>query len=124
MNHIWVIEILRGDGKWEAKDISFSSRNRARIDCRKWNRNNPGYKFRVHKYVREEGMNLYDHQKRYSRHDVIKLIKAFRELEEKGNSSHDWNCGCGHWNGANLATCTMCGRNPSDSFVQKEEVKE
>ncbi len=27
-------------------------------------------------------------------------------------SHHDWLCGCGHWNGPNLATCAMCGRTP------------
>ena len=29
--------------------------------------------------------------------------------------SHDWYCGCGHWNGPNLAECGMCGRTPYDT---------
>ena len=24
--------------------------------------------------------------------------------------NHDWQCGCGHWNGCNLAVCALCGR--------------
>jgi hypothetical protein len=35
--------------------------------------------------------------------------------------SHDWHCGCGHWNGCNLATCAMCGRTPSESYPIKEK---
>lgn len=27
---------------------------------------------------------------------------------------HDWLCGCGHWNGPNLATCAQCGRKPGE----------
>lgn len=27
---------------------------------------------------------------------------------------HHWYCGCGHWNGANLATCAECGRKPGE----------
>lgn len=34
-------------------------------------------------------------------------------LREAGEC-HDWGCGCGHYNGANLATCAMCGRTPGD----------
>jgi hypothetical protein len=30
-------------------------------------------------------------------------------------SSHDWYCGCGHWNGANLAVCALCGRTPGET---------
>jgi hypothetical protein len=26
--------------------------------------------------------------------------------------NHDWYCGCGHWNGANLSICACCGRSP------------
>jgi hypothetical protein len=26
----------------------------------------------------------------------------------------EWNCGCGHVNGSNLATCARCGRTPSE----------
>lgn len=24
--------------------------------------------------------------------------------------NHDWQCGCGHWNGPNLAVCAVCDR--------------
>ena len=34
--------------------------------------------------------------------------KRIEELEE----THDWQCGCGHWNGPNLPHCGMCGRRP------------
>lgn len=27
-------------------------------------------------------------------------------------SEHDWYCGCGHWNGPNLAFCAICRRDP------------
>jgi hypothetical protein len=37
------------------------------------------------------------------------------------NQPHDWHCGCGHWNGANLAVCAMCGRTPNESLIQKEK---
>lgn len=37
-------------------------------------------------------------------------------LDNKDNYiNHDWYCGCGHWNGANLATCALCGRTPGES---------
>lgn len=26
--------------------------------------------------------------------------------------NHDWYCGCGHWNGSELATCAACTRPP------------
>jgi hypothetical protein len=26
-----------------------------------------------------------------------------------------WHCGCGHWNGCNLAVCADCGRKPNES---------
>ena len=32
------------------------------------------------------------------------------------DTNHDWACGCGHWNGSNLATCGMCGRTPQESL--------
>ena len=28
--------------------------------------------------------------------------------------SHDWMCGCGHWNGANLYECAVCRRKPGE----------
>jgi hypothetical protein len=34
--------------------------------------------------------------------------------------SHDWYCGCGHWNGCNLAICALCGRTPSESCSIKK----
>lgn len=30
----------------------------------------------------------------------------------KDKTDHDWLCGCGHWNGANLVFCARCGRAP------------
>lgn len=26
-----------------------------------------------------------------------------------------WECGCGHINGSNLATCALCGRRPGET---------
>jgi len=40
----------------------------------------------------------------------IEKIKSRQETK-----NHDWYCGCGHWNGANLAVCAMCDRIPSDT---------
>ena len=34
---------------------------------------------------------------------IIKLIEG---------KDHDWQCGCGHWNGPNLAVCAVCGKKP------------
>ena len=31
---------------------------------------------------------------------------------EVWEENHDWQCGCGHWNGPNLPHCGMCGRKP------------
>ena len=31
-------------------------------------------------------------------------------------SEHDWQCYCGHWNGANLAHCADCGRKPNEGY--------
>ena len=36
--------------------------------------------------------------------DHCKLLKLL--------DNHDWYCGCGHWNGANLSNCSMCNRTP------------
>lgn len=36
------------------------------------------------------------------------LSYSFPVAEE----THDWKCGCGHWNGPNLAFCAVCGRKP------------
>lgn len=44
---------------------------------------------------------------------------ACRSLAESYNALRDlllrpfWYCGCGHTNGANLAHCAACGRNPN-----------
>lgn len=27
-------------------------------------------------------------------------------------TTHDWQCGCGHWNGPNLPFCAQCERRP------------
>ena len=37
---------------------------------------------------------------------------------------HLWCCGCGHWNGPNLATCAMCGRTPSEAIDSTREAAE
>lgn len=34
------------------------------------------------------------------------------ELEKQLAETHDWLCGCGHWNGPNLSVCALCGRTP------------
>lgn len=40
------------------------------------------------------------------------LEAAVRRMERMIMENHDWCCGCGHWNGANLAKCGQCGRQP------------
>ena len=42
----------------------------------------------------------------------IEKIKSRQETE-----NHDWYCGCGHWNGANLTVCAVCGRQPIESMA-------
>lgn len=43
--------------------------------------------------------------------DMIARLQArIKELE----ATHDWYCGCGHWNGPNLSVCALCGRTPSE----------
>ena len=44
-----------------------------------------------------------------------KIIKELQEEIDKLKEGHDWYCGCGHWNGANLAVCALCGRTPGES---------
>jgi hypothetical protein len=39
------------------------------------------------------------------------IVRYNKEVVE----SHDWYCGCGHWNGSNLAVCAGCGREVNDS---------
>jgi hypothetical protein len=31
-----------------------------------------------------------------------------------GLMTHDWQCGCAHWNGSNLSICADCGRKPNE----------
>lgn len=40
-------------------------------------------------------------------------IERRRTMED---CHHDWYCGCGHWNGPNLAACALCGRTPGESL--------
>lgn len=37
------------------------------------------------------------------------------ELQPMVAWNHDWQCGCGHWNGPNLDHCGDCGRTPYDT---------
>jgi len=41
--------------------------------------------------------------------------KAEALLEKAKGDCHDWYCGCGHWNGANLEDCAQCGRRPGST---------
>ena len=38
------------------------------------------------------------------------------ELESMLANSQSWQCGCGHTNGVNLATCAMCNRSPASAM--------
>ena len=42
-----------------------------------------------------------------------RLDTIIRLLQEKPPA---WYCGCGHWNGCNLAVCALCGRTPGESL--------
>ena len=39
---------------------------------------------------------------------ILKQEARIKELE----ATHDWHCGCDHWNGPNLSVCAQCGRTP------------
>ena len=58
-------------------------------------------------------------------HPRTALVTAYGEGRLRGikeaqpAESHDWYCGCGHWNGANLEICAMCGRTPSESITEQ-----
>jgi hypothetical protein len=41
---------------------------------------------------------------------ITALTARIKELE----ATHDWYCGCGHWNGPNLSVCAQCGRTPTE----------
>ena len=45
---------------------------------------------------------------RYHYEDVYDI--AFAALSKE----HDWQCGCGHWNGSVLTICAQCGRKPGE----------
>lgn len=45
---------------------------------------------------------------------VKEALALIDEMEKE--ETHDWYCGCGHWNGPNLAICAMCGRTPNESY--------
>jgi hypothetical protein len=47
--------------------------------------------------------------------DAADTAEIIRQLQERIAESHDWQCGCGHWNGANLDHCGDCGRTPYDT---------
>jgi len=44
----------------------------------------------------------------------IRLDKIILMLSDQND--HHWCCGCGHWNGANLSTCAVCGRKPNGEY--------
>lgn len=52
---------------------------------------------------------------------IAELTTAKAELETLREATHDWSCGCGHWNGPNLEFCAMCGRTPGDKVVMKQQ---
>jgi hypothetical protein len=42
------------------------------------------------------------------------LYSAYEELR-LADANHDWLCGCGHWNGPNLAVCAVCRLSPGNN---------
>ena len=44
-----------------------------------------------------------------------KLTTALAAQEKVIEEIHDWQCGCGHWNGCNLPFCATCGRRPNET---------
>jgi hypothetical protein len=62
----------------------------------------------------ELNLSNYDHD------DVCRLnawgvwaVGRIEELEQQMKDVGHWECGCGHTNGANLATCAVCKRSAS-----------
>ena len=55
----------------------------------------------------DEGMPIY-----FTREDIADALSEIDRLEQLVNENHDWLCGCGHWNGANLPFCAVCNRRP------------
>ena len=53
-------------------------------------------------------------------HQMYERLEKIVELLSKQNdllaaqTEYHWYCGCGHWNGVNLATCADCGRKPGE----------
>lgn len=41
-----------------------------------------------------------------------KTVRHRTEPCPKCIDTHDWRCGCGHWNGPNLYKCAQCYRRP------------
>lgn len=64
-----------------------------------------------------EGLNFSLNQERELSSISVKRIKNIesRLQEAEQLNSHDWQCGCSHWNGSNLAHCADCGRKPNES---------
>jgi hypothetical protein len=47
--------------------------------------------------------------------EILRRLEAGEKAIEKLAEVHDWYCGCGHWNGANLSFCAACRREPNES---------
>lgn len=46
--------------------------------------------------------------------NIIALAQDAKDALREGSvvEDHDWQCVCGHWNGANLWKCPVCGSTP------------
>ncbi len=51
---------------------------------------------------------------------LCRLAQKAAGLRRIVDENHDWCCGCGDWNGPNLAKCGMCGRTRQASLLTRE----
>ena len=64
--------------------------------------------------------STWDSVSQFEYHELMKQCDKI--VKEDFGYTHDWSCGCGHWNGSNLGNCAMCGRSPNESLPSKMTV--
>jgi len=56
------------------------------------------------------------HEGRRAHGGIFMQKEVIAFLNGEKLETHDWYCGCGHWNGPELAVCALCGRTPRESI--------